>query len=241
MQYCLLARSLLPAQAIITIPSSRCSVCFSSSTVIDSNLVRLNNMHREISGGKLLRDEAYIKVVNNEVLSVLSNGLRNPEDLYATARVMRALAKNCPFIFHSHEELFDSVSEILLRTQDDYMLRILLPSFLMACKSLRYYSPSLMSYAGGYIIENLKNFTQNELATIVHAYAKLNHCLPGLVLAVEDLVVAKNLRTADSYLLWNLVWCGMVFSQYPEKVLSLVLTEDYIEGNFFHCMDRIVQ
>ena len=211
-------------------------MCFASTVhVIENHVVRLNNLLGEISDGRLLRDEAYIKVVRDEVSSVLSNGgLQNSEEnLHAMAGVMQAIAKNCPFIFPGHQELFDSISEELLRTRDEKVLRVLLPSFLMACKSARYYSPPLMSHVGGYVVDNLKHFTQSELNAIVHAYAKLNHHLPDLVPAVEGLVVSKNLRTANSYLLWNLAWCGMVFSQYPEKVLSLILTEDYIEGNSF--------
>lgn len=226
---CLLGRSL---QLVRTVPS--CIKCFYStvSKINESNLVKLNDMQKEISEGILFRDDSYIKVVSSQVMSVLCNGLQSSDgDLQAAAMIMRTIARNSPLTLNSHQELFDSVSEMLLRTQDEIVLRVFLPSFLMACKSLRYYNSPLMTHTSKYVIDNLSNFTQSELSVIVHAYAKLNHHLPHLISEVEGLVVAKNLRTANSHLLWNLAWCGMVFSEYPKEVLTHILTEDYIEGN----------
>lgn len=227
----MLPRSLL---VLRTVSSCRGVVeCFYStvSTVERGNLTELNNTHQEISEGRLLRDESYIKVVTGQILSTLGRGMLNSkQDLQATAMVMRAIAKNSPPNSFGLQEMFDQIAEMLLRTHDESILQVLLPSFLMACKSLRYYNPSLMSHAGKFVIDNLKNFDQNEVDTIVHAYAKLNHHVPNFIPEIERWILMKHPNNVSSHLLWSLVWCGMVFSEYPKEVLSRILTDDYIEG-----------
>lgn len=206
--------------------------CYSTvSTVVRCNLTKLSEIHQEISNGRLLRDESYIQVVTDQILSTLSRGVLNSnQDLQATAMAMRAIAKNSPLNCFSHQEMFDQIAEGLLRTLDESTFRVLLPSFLMACKSQRYYNPLLMSHAGKYVIANLKHFDQNEVGTIVHAYARLNHPLPHLIPEVERLILTKHPSNVSSHLLWNLAWSGMVFSEYPKEILTRILTDDYIEG-----------
>lgn len=203
--------------------------CHSTATSLEGcNITGPNSMHQEISNGRLLRDKPYFQVVADQILSTLCRGtLNSNQDLQATAMVVRAIAKNGPPNCASQ---FDQIAEELLRTCDENTLRILLPSFLMACKSQRYYNPLLMSHAGKFVMDNLKHFNQNELGAIVHAYAKLNHPLPRLIPEVESLVLAKHPSNVSSHLLWNLAWSGMVFSDYPKDVLTRILTDEYIEG-----------
>lgn len=228
------SRSLLSTQLIRTAVSTVRESFYSTVSLIEeSNLVKLEAIQKDISGGKLLQDGSYSKMVTGQITSMLCGGLLNTDKgLQATARLLEAFARSGPASTHSHEEFLDFISKMLLKNDNESVLRGLLPSFLMACKSLRYYDPLLMSHAGKYIIDNLENFDPKELNTIVHAYAKLNHHLPHLISDVERLILSKHPRNVSSHLLWSLAWCGMVFAEYPKEILTYILTDDHIEGNF---------
>jgi hypothetical protein len=205
------------------------SLC-SALSADENNLAKLRAIQEEVVRGRLLRDQSYMKVVNGELISVLHGSIKNSDtDLQAAAEVLRVIGRKGPFILQDFQ-LFDSISRILLETDDEHVLRVLLPPFLMACKYLRYYNATLMSHAGEYVINNLDRFSQGELSRMVHAFAELNHHAPHLVAEVERFLLTKRLMYVNPYLLWNLAWYGMIFQEYPKEVLPLILTDDYITG-----------
>lgn len=219
MQRCSLPRLLLtlPSRAFAMRASNYCGVPGESSRA------RLMKIQSDISEGRLLRDG--IKSVSAEIISMLRGGSLGKNDLQAIAQVLQLLSGSHTCYYN--QEFMDSLSAVLLKTEDENVLCSLLPPFLSSCRLLRYYSRPLFTHAGKFVVDNTENFSSKQLDAIVHACARLNHHVPHLVPAVESSLM-KRPESVPSCVFWNLAWAGMVFSEYPKEMLARILTDKYI-------------
>lgn len=196
----------------------------------NSHLRQLNQIYSDLTHDAIIKyDEHYIDVVTDEITNILSQRSLDRASLQATGKIIRLLGNFHKFYYN--QRFFDSLSEVILGAHDEEVMIHVLPSFLWTCCKLRYYPQSLLSHAGRYIPDNLRRFTIKDLSMVINAYAALNHPIPQLVSKAEELVLGgRALLLREQILVWSLAWAGMVLQDYPQKLLQVILKDEYIEG-----------
>ncbi len=178
----------------------------------------------EIYGG-IINDKILLPGGAEEIADILNQRYVFTNLLSPIARIIRSLGRLRIY----EESFFQSISQILERTSNKSILLSILPSFLWACTKVRYYSPSLLDSCSGFITGYLNEYSSFDLATLVHAYAKLNHPLPQLISSIEKYLLNESVED-NHHLAWTLAWSGMVMGEYPKELLSVILKDDYILG-----------
>lgn len=213
-------------------PSSRTPVCRHSTLQVPawkSNISKLKTMQSNVYQGMLLQDNEYFEHINTELATILTRPQQNVYELHAIAKFIRLFGhfRPCPY----NQTFFDTLSDVLSKTKDETVLKIILPSFMWVCGRRHYYPATLMSNTSQYLLDSLHEFTTTDVSMLVHSYGKLNHHLPGLVGRVEQWFLKRDEMAFENHLPWNLAWVGMVFGEFPKEMLVRMLNDEYIEGN----------
>ena len=128
------------------------------------------------------------------------------------------------------EELYSAFSSLV---EGDHDPLLQTPRFISnlawSCAKVRYYSESLMESIADISLKNLTEFKNQDLALLLYSYGFLN-CLH---LDLLNDSVTKIMRDPDhldnTKLCWIVAWVSMVLEHYPEKLLSEMLTDDYLK------------
>lgn len=189
---------------------------------------KLKDIQMKVYRGELVRDPSYVKVIGHEVCDMIYSGASmDSATLNNIGKVLRL------FGFYPEpydQDFFDAVADALLNTQDENILNGLLPSFMWICSRRQYYPAPLFSHAGSHVLSNMRQFTSPDINMMVHAFAKCNHHVPGLIDQIEQWFFANETLDYRNHLPWTLAWSGMVFAEYPKEMLMAILSDDYIEG-----------
>lgn len=192
-----------------------------------SDLSRLRNIQLSIYRGRLESDTSYTKVISQEICELLGRASLDRYTVETIAKILRLFGFNQPY----DQEFFDSVSGALLKIENESVFSALLPSFLWVCARCKHYPRALWTRAGAYLLDNLSQFTSQDVNMMIHAFAMFNHRIPGLIHKIEKWFFENEVLSCGNHLPWSLVWAGMVFSEYPREMLKAVLKDKYIEGN----------
>lgn len=187
---------------------------------------RLKAIQQSVYNGALARDPSFVKVIGHEVCEIISGGTTDSATLNNMGKVLRLFGFHQPY----HQDFFDAVSDALLQTQNETIFSALIPSFMWVCSRRQHYPAALFSRAGGHVLSNMRRFSSPDMNMIVHAFAKFNHHVAGLIHQIEEWFFANETLDPRNHLPWTLAWAGMVFAEYPKQMLTAVLTDDYIEG-----------
>lgn len=190
-----------------------------------SNLKRIQH---DISRRELKLNHVYLDNIATEISNLLSQETLNKESVSSIAKILRYVGKSLSY----SQSFFDFISKHLLMTRSEEVLLGVIPSFIWACARVRYYSPTLLSSVGESLFDNLEKLSPLDVDMLMFSYAKLNHPLPGLVEKVEKWLLGRDEVLSQYRLPWTLAWAGMVLMQYPKQLLSLILTDEYIEGTY---------
>lgn len=192
------------------------------------NVEKLKDIQLQVYRGKLVRDPSYVEVISHEVCEIVSSESVDSATLDSVGKVLRL------FGFHQlyDQNFFDAVSNALLKTQSETVFNALLPSFMWVCSRRQHYPMELFSRAGDHILSNFNRFTSPDMNMMVHAFAKFNHHVPGLIHGIEQWFFANERLDYRNHLPWTLAWAGMVFSEFPKEILTAILSDDYIEGEW---------
>lgn len=191
---------------------------------------KLGELHADISGGRLGRDRSFINTVTHEVTNVL-DGATQPNK-YTSQALFNLLYLLGRLRYFYDLPFYDSVSDMLLTLNNEDVYLCLLPVFLWSCANKQYYPRPLLEHVGQFILDNMAKFNSKDLSMIVTACSRLNHHLPQLIPRVEKrLLYSGDLQNViEMYLAWDLAWAGIVFKDHPKELLTVVLSDGYIQG-----------
>lgn len=190
------------------------------------NVEKLKDIQFHVYRGELVRDPSYVKVIGHEVCEMISGESIDSATLNNMGKVLRLFGFNLLY----DQDFFDAISGALLKTQNETIFNALLPSFMWVCSRRQHYPAALFSEAGNHILSNMRRFTSPDINMMVHAFAKFNHHVPGLIDQIEQWFFVNQSLDYRNHLPWTLAWAGMVFAEYPKEMLMAILRDDYIEG-----------
>jgi hypothetical protein len=134
------------------------------------------------------------------------------------------------------EELFASFASLVLGRPDFLLQR---PLFFVAlswcCAKARFYSEPVMQSIAEYSLRNLTKFKYRDLALLVYSFASLNCPHHDLLKSTMYRILRDPNHIADIQTCWMTAWAAMVMEQYPVKLLSHMLTDEYLKSKL-HCI-----
>ena len=132
------------------------------------------------------------------------------------------------------EELFAAFATLVLGKRDTlFQTPKFYASLSWCCAKARFYSEPLMHSIAEYSLKHLTKFTNQEIAMLVYSFAFLNYRHHDLVNSAIDEVLNRPCHIADYRTCWMMAWGAMVLEQYPVKLLSQMLSDDYMKGKLF--------
>lgn len=127
------------------------------------------------------------------------------------------------------EELFLAFASLVEGEPDSVLLT---PRFLSnlswSLAKVRFYSESLMGLIADLSMRDLTKFTNQDLALLLYSFGVLNCMHLQLFNGVVEKVVDDPNHLENAKLCWIVAWVAMVLNQYPEQLLSEILTDDYL-------------
>lgn len=190
------------------------------------DVAKLKEIQLNVYRGRLERDASYMNTISHELSGMLNQASLDRATVDAIGKVLRLFGFNQPY----RQEFFESLSEALLKTQSEAVFNALLPSFLWVCNRCQHYPKDLLTHTGNHLLDNMCQFNSADINMMVHAFAKFNHHVPGLIDRIERWFFENETLTFENHLPWTLAWAGMVFAEYPRDMLSAILNDEYIEG-----------
>ena len=134
------------------------------------------------------------------------------------------------------EELYATFAS-LIQGEADPLLHT--PRFISnlawSCAKVRFYSESLMDSIADLSLRTLAKFKNQDLALLLYSFAFFNCMHLDLFNAAVDKVVGDPDHLDNTKLCWTVAWASMVLEQYPEKLLSEILTDDYLKCKLNAC------
>ena len=192
--------------------------------IATNNAVELKGIYDEMIGRRLKSQDLHI--ITEEISNLLSQRTLDTDSINSIAQIIRLIGKKCYY----NQQFFDTISEVFQKAINEDLLLSILPCFLWTSSRARYYSPSLLNSVGPYILDNLKQYSIQDIDMIVNAYARLNHPFPELIQKMEKFLLSKNELQYERHLAWSVAWAGMVLKEYPKDLLSVILRDDYVKG-----------
>ena len=128
------------------------------------------------------------------------------------------------------EELYAAFASLIEGPPDSQLHT---PRFLAnlswSCAKVRFYSESLMQSIAEHSLRELVDFTNQDIALLVYSFGILNCRHHELFNAAVDKILRDPNHLENSKLCWIIAWVAMVLEQYPERLLSQMLTDDYLK------------
>ena len=135
------------------------------------------------------------------------------------------------------EELYVAFASLVEGTPD---LLLLSPRFLSSlsrcCAKARFYSESLMCTIADHSMREMTKFPLQDLGLLIYGFGALNCAHHELFNAAVDKIIDDPCYLHNAILCWITAWVAMVFEQYPEKLLSGMLTDDYLKCKLTFCI-----
>lgn len=129
------------------------------------------------------------------------------------------------------EELFSAFATLVLGRPDSHLQT---PRFFAnlswSCAKVRYYSEPLMQSIAKHSLPKLAEFTGHDAALLVYSFAMLNYKHYQLLNSALDKILSDPNHLENPKLCWMIAWGAMVLEIYPAKLLSQILTDDYLKS-----------
>ena len=131
--------------------------------------------------------------------------------------------------FHS-EELYHAFASLVEGPNDPWILTPrFISSFAWSCAKARFYSESLMDSIASYALRHLNWYKLADINLLLYGFGALNCHHLDLFNSCVDRIVRHPDHLKNHKICWVIAWVGLVMDQYPERLLSGMLTDDYLK------------
>lgn len=129
-----------------------------------------------------------------------------------------------------NEELYHAFASLVEGPNDPWILTPkFISSFAWSCAKVRFYSESLMDSIANYSVRRLSWYKLADISLLLYSFGALNCRHLDLFNSCVEKIVCHPDHLKNHKVCWVTAWVGLVMDQYPERLLSGMLTDDYLK------------